>query len=113
MRRLSYKIDSFNIRLYGNDQKGGRTRWGDKVIRLTSKGKEIGQAVFAREGAKSPEAYCSGDKIYFFAPSSQYSAVVELLRRPEPVYLNWESVNDPKEKDDGDAFFSNEPLAGP
>ena len=113
MRRLSYKIDSFDIRLYGNDQKGGRTRWGDKVIRLTSKGKEIGQAVFAREGAKSPEAYCSGDKIFFFAPSSQYSAVVELLRRPEPVYLNWESVNDPKEKDDGDAFFSNEPLAAP
>jgi len=112
MKRHCYKIEHYSIRLYGNDQKGGRTRWGDKVIVLTSNEKVIGQAVFAREGAKSPEAYRSGDKIYFFAPSSQYSVVMELLRRHEPVYLNWEAVNDPKEKDDGDAFFSTEPLDG-
>lgn len=109
MNGLCYKIDNFSIRLYGNDQKGGRTRWGDKVIMLKSEGRVVGQAVFAREGAKAPEAYRSGDKIYFFAPSSQYHVVMELLRRSEPVYLIWETVDDPKERDDGDAFFSTEP----
>jgi len=43
--------------------------------------------------------------IYFFAPSTQYQAVKDLLEGDRPVYMIWESVSDPKEPQDGDAYF--------
>ena len=105
MRKIEYKIDKYSIKLFAPDKKGKRRRWGDKVITLFSGGKEIGRAVFAAEGEKVPEPYFAEDKIYFFAPGSQYQAVKNLLDTDRPVYLVWESVSDPKEPQDGDAYF--------
>ena len=105
METTSFKIDSYTIEVYAKDMKGGRTRWGDKVIYLYSGGRNIAQAVFAREGFKAPEPYLSGGKIYFFAQAYQYSAVIDLLRNEKPVYIAWKPVADPKEPQDGDAYF--------
>ncbi len=101
----SFKIDSYSVQLYAVDRKGGRTRWGDKTILLYSKGREVAQAVFAREGCNPPEPYFSGDKIFYFAHASQYEAVMDLLRNEKEVYISWKPVSDPKEPQDGDAFF--------
>jgi len=101
----SFKIDSYSVHIYAKDRKGGRTRWGDKLIELYSGGKNVARAVFAREGFKAPEPYFSGGKIYFFAQSNQYGPVIDLLRNEEPVYIAWRPVADPKEPNDGDAYF--------
>lgn len=105
MRKIEYKIDKYSIKLFAQDKKGKRKRWGDKVITLFSGGQEIGRAVFAAEGENVPEPYCADDMIYFFAPSTQYQAVKDLLEGDRPVYMIWESVSDPKEPQDGDAYF--------
>lgn len=105
MSITSYKIDSYSVQVYAPDRKGGRTRWGDKLIYLYSGGENIAQAVFAREGFKPPEPYFSGEKIYFFASSYQYAAVIDLLRNEKPVYIAWRPISDPKEPKDGDAYF--------
>jgi hypothetical protein len=105
METTSFKIDSYAIHVYAKDMKGGRTRWGDKVIYLYSGGRTVAQAVFAREGFKAPEPYLSGGKIYFFAQAYQYPAVIDLLRNEKPVYIAWKPVADPKEPQDGDAYF--------
>ncbi len=112
MEATSFKIDSYTIQVYAKDMKGGRTRWGDKVIYLYSEGRNIAQAVFAREGCKAPEPYFSGGKIYFFAQAYQYSAVIDLLRNEKPVYVAWKPISDPKELQDGDAYFyiSEKPI---
>lgn len=101
----TFKIDSYSVEVYAVDRKGGRTRWGDKTILLYSGGKEIAQAVFAEEGCKPPEPYFSGGKIFYFAPASQYPVVMDLLRKEKSVYISWKPVSDPKEPQDGDAFF--------
>ena len=105
METISFKIDSYAIEVYAKDMKGGRTRWGDKVIYLYSEGSNIAQAIFAREGFKAPEPYFSGGKIYFFAQAYQYPAVIDLLRNEKPVYVAWKPISDPKEPQDGDAYF--------
>ena len=67
--------------------------------------REIGRAVFAVEGESVPEPYFADNRIYFFAPWYQYQAVKDLLEGDRPVYIIWESVSDPKEPQDGDAYF--------
>lgn len=109
MPKTSYKIETFGVKIFGNDSKGRRTRWGDRSIHLFSMGKEIAQAVFAKPGHDVPEPYLKDRKIYYFAASDQFSDVLNLLRSEEQVYIAWEPVHDPKEPDDGDAFFYTEP----
>jgi hypothetical protein len=111
MREIEYKIEGYQVEIYACDLKGGRTRWAQKVIRLFSGGREVGQAVFAREGADVPEPYLSGDKIFYFAEASLYGDVMGLLRGEDPVYIGWRSVQDPREPDDGDAYFRTDPPA--
>jgi hypothetical protein len=105
MAITSFKIDSYGVQLYAVDRKGGRTRWGDKKILLYSGGKQVAQAVFAGEGFSPPEPYFSAGKIYYFAQASMYGAVIDLLRKEKTVYIAWKPVSDPKEAQDGDAFF--------
>ncbi len=102
---ISHKIDSYTVKIYASDLKGRRTRWGDKVIHLYSGEKEVAQAVFAIEGSKIPEPYFEDGKIFYFAPSSQFQSVLSLLRNPDPVSIAWEPIHDPKEPNDGDAYF--------
>jgi len=108
MVKTSYKIDNYAVKIFGNDSKGSRTRWGDRCIQLFSEGKEIAQAVFAKPGQEVPEPYLKEEKIYYFAASDQFVDVMYLLRNEKPVYIAWEPVHDPKEPDDGDAFFYTE-----
>ncbi|UCE40430.1 MAG: hypothetical protein JSV17_13340 [Candidatus Aminicenantes bacterium] len=108
MAATSYKIDSYSVKIFGNDSKGSRTRWGDRCIHLYSEGEEIAQAVFAKPGQEVPEPYFSEGKIYYFAGSDQFVDVLNLLRHESPVYIAWEPVHDPKEPEDGDAFFFTE-----
>jgi hypothetical protein len=108
MVKLSYKIDTYAVKIFSNDSKGRRTRWGDKCIQLFSEGKEIAQAVFAKPGHDVPEPYVKEGKIYYFAESAQFADVLHLLRDEKPVHIAWEPVHDPKEPDDGDAFFYTE-----
>ncbi len=103
-----FKIDAYSIKIFGNDNKGRRTRWGDRSITLFSEGREVGQAVFAKPGHEAPEPYFSEGKIYYFATADQFSEVLYLLRNEMPVFLAWEPVHDPKEPDDGDAYFFTE-----
>ena len=105
MNTTEYKIDRFSIEIYASDLEGARTRWGQKKIRLFSGEEEVAQAVFAREGAKIPEPYLSGRKIFYFAPEHQYRDVIDLLRSEKTVYIGWKPVIDAKEPNDGDAFF--------
>ena len=109
MAVTSYKIDAYSVRIFGNDSKGRRTRGGDRCILLFSGGKEVAQAVFAKPGHEVPEPYLSEGKIYYFAGSDQFADVLYMLRHESPVYIAWEPVHDPKEPDDGDAFFYTEP----
>lgn len=105
MKATSYKIDDFSVEIYAKDTKGGRTRWGDKIVHLFSQGREVAQAVFAQEGSKAPEPYISAGIIFYFADSTQYPTVLDLLRNEEDVYIGWRSIPDPKEPNDVDAFF--------
>lgn len=113
MKTTSYKIDNYSVEIYANDRKGARTRWGDRLIHLYSKGEHIGQATFACEGNKAPEPYFSGEKIYYFAPSYLYSSVIDLLRNEKPVFIAWRPISDPKEPKDGDAFFYTDKSSEP
>lgn len=108
MAATRYKIDTYSVKIFGNDSKGRRTRWGDRCIHLYSEGKEVAQAVFAKPGHEVPEPYFSEGKIYYFAGSDQFADVLNLLRQEKPVYIAWEPVHDPKEPEDGDAFFFTE-----
>ena len=105
MKVKRFKVDKYSIKLYANDRKGSRTRWGDKVIEIYSDEKHVASAVFARKGATAPEPYFSDGKIYYFAQADQYAAVIDLLRNDNPVYIVWEPVYDQKEPNDGDAYF--------
>ena len=105
MSVTKYKIDAYSVKIFGNDSKGSRTRWGDRCIYLYSEGKEIAQAVFAKMGQDVPEPYLSEGKIYYFASGDQFHDVLSLLRDENPVFIAWEPVYDPKEPEDGDAFF--------
>jgi len=105
VRITSFKIEGYSIHVYAKDRKGSRTRWGDKLIYLYSGGKQVAQAVFAREGFKAPEPYFSDGIIYFFAQGYQYRPVIDLLCNEKPVYIAWRPIADPKEPKDGDAYF--------
>lgn len=105
-----FKIDAYKVKIFGNDSKGRRTRWGDRSISLYSEGKEVAQAVFAKPGHEVPEPYLSEGKIFYFAGSDQFTDVLSLLRKEKPVYIAWSPVHDPKEPDDGDAFFFTEEV---
>jgi hypothetical protein len=109
MKLISHKIDSYAVKIYASDLKGRRTRWGDKVIHIYSGEKEVAQAVFAIEGSKIPEPYFDEGKIFYFAPSSQFEYVLSILQSTNPVYIAWEPIHDPKEPNDGDAFFFTKP----
>ena len=110
MKITSHKIDNYTVKIYASDLKGRRTRWGDKVIHIYSGEKEVAQAVFAIEGSKIPEPYFEDGKIFYFAPSSQFQYVLSLLRSSDPVYIAWEPIHDPKEPNDGDAYFIAKPA---
>jgi hypothetical protein len=105
-----YKIDDYSVEIYSSDLKGARTRWGEKIIRLYSGGREVAQAVFAREGAELPEPYLSGGKIFYFAPGSQFPDVIGLLRSEKAVFIVWKPISDPQEDNDGDAYFRTAPA---
>lgn len=105
MRETEYKIDGYQVEIFSRDRKGWRTRWAQKIIHLFSKGGEVGQAAFAREGVDVPEPYLSGGKIFYFASDAQYTDVMDLLRNENPVFLGWRPVVDPREENDGDAYF--------
>ncbi len=105
MAVTSYRIDAYSIKIFGKDSKGRRTRWGDRMIQLYSEGKIIAQAVFARPKHDAPEPYFSEGKIFYFGESDQFADVLDLLRNEKPVYIAWEPVHDPKEPNDGDAYF--------
>lgn len=105
MPATSYKIDAYSVKIFARDSKGRRTRWGDRMILLYSDGKEVAQAVFSKPGREAPEPYFSEGKIYYFADADQFSDVLYLLRHEKPVCIAWESVHDPKEPEDGDAYF--------
>jgi hypothetical protein len=109
MKQTRYKIDSYSVEIFASDLKGRRKRWGDKVIHVYSKGKEVAQAVFAIEGSKIPEPYFEGGKIFYFAPNSQFECVLDLLKTNTSVYIAWEPIHDPKEPNDGDAYFFTDP----
>lgn len=106
----SYVIDRYAIEIFSIDKRGKRTRWGDKMIKLYSKGINVGQALFAAEGENPPEPYYAEEKIYYFAPSGQYQVVLDLLRKNKPVYFAWRPTNDPKEANDGDAVFYTDQI---
>lgn len=108
IKTTSFKIDDYSVQIYAKDKKGERTRWGDKLIFLYSGSRQVAQAVFAREGFEAPEPYFSSGKIFFFAQSQLYPAVIDLLRGEKPVYIAWEPVHDSKEPNDGDAYFYTE-----
>ncbi len=110
MNLKSYVIDRYAIEIFSIDKRGKRTRWGDKMIKLYSKGKNVGQALFAAEGESPPEPYYAEEKIYYFAPCSQYQVVLDLLRNVNPVYFAWRPINDPKEVNDGDAVFYTDQI---
>lgn len=105
-----YKIDAFEVEIYACDRKGKRTRWGDRVIRIYSDGKEVGQAVFANDESKIPEPYLAEGKVYYFSSWRQYPDVLDLLRNAKPVYIIWKPAHDPKEDLDGDAFFCTDKI---
>lgn len=105
MAVTSYRIDAYSVKIFGKDSKGRRTRWGDRMIQIYSERKMIAQAVFAKPKHDAPEPYISEGKIYYFAESDQFSDVLYLLRNEKPVYIAWEPVHDPKEPNDGDAYF--------
>lgn len=105
MKITEYQIDDYSVEIYASDLKGARTRWGEKTIRLYSGGREVAQAVFAREGTKLPEPYLSGGKIFYFASGSQFSDVIDLLRNEQAVFIAWKPISDPREENDGDAYF--------
>jgi hypothetical protein len=108
MAETKYRIDSYGIKIFGNDSKGSRTRWGDRCIYLYSEGIEVAQAVFAKPGHDVPEPYFAEGKIFYFASSDQFPDVINLLRHESPVFIAWKPVHDPKEPEDGDAFFFTE-----
>lgn len=112
MTEIHYKIDNYLIRLFGNDSRGQVTRIADKEILLYSNGKLVGHATFSKEGHNIGDSHVSQDVIYLRAPTSQYDAVVDLLRNEKPVYIGWYPKPDAKEEGDGDAYFatSREPL---
>ena len=93
----SYRIDGYAVQLFAVDKKGGRTRWGDRMITLYSSGRNIGQAVFGPSSRGIPEPFMKDGRIHFFADSDQYHAVVDLLRADKPVYIAWKPIHDPKE----------------
>lgn len=111
-KEIRHKIDRYCVEVYAKDNKGDRTRWADKTIRLYSKEKEIARAVFSIEGHKVPEPFYSEseDIIYFYARGNQFSAVLDILRNHDPVYIVWRPVADEGEKSDGDAFFVSEAV---
>ena len=108
MPATSYKIDAYSVKIFAKDTKGRRTRWGDRTILVYSGGTEVAQAVFSKPGHECPEPYFSEGKIFYFADSHQFSDVLYLLRHEKPVYIAWEPVYDPKEPEDGDAYFYTE-----
>jgi hypothetical protein len=111
MAEMHYKIDNYLVRLYGNDTKGQVTREADKEILVYSGGKLVGHATFAKEGHVTGDSHVYQGVIYLRAPTSQYDAVIDLLRNEKPVYIGWFPKPDAKEENDGDAYFetSGEP----
>jgi hypothetical protein len=105
MAVTTYRIDAYCVKIYGRDSKGRRTRWGDRMIELYSGEKMVAQAVFAISKHEAPEPYFSDGKIFYFAESDQFADVLDLLRNEKPVYIAWQPVHDPKEPNDGDAYF--------
>lgn len=114
MAEMHYKIDNYLVRLYGNDTKGHVTRIADREILLYSEGKLVGHATFAKEGHVTGDSHVYQDVIYLRAPTSQYKAVIDLLRNEKSVYIGWYPKPDAKEESDGDAYFatSGEPPQG-
>ena len=102
---ISFKVDRFSIQLFAVDNKGLRTRWGDRVIQIYSGGKKVAQAVFGQPGHKVPEPYFEDGVIHYFAYNDQYESVKNLLEGRKTVYIAWNPVHDTKERPDGDAYF--------
>ena len=108
MSITSFKVDKFSIQLFSVDNKGVRTRWGDRIIHVYSGRKKVAQAVFGQDGEKVPEPYFKDGMIYYFAYYDQYESVKSLLEGKKTVFVAWKPVHDKKEKPDGDAYFYTE-----
>ena len=106
MPEMHHEIDSYLVRLYGNDTKGQVTRIADKEILVYSGGKLVGHAIFAKEGHVTGDSHVYHGVIYLRAPTSQYDAEIDLLRNEKPVYIGWYPKPDAKEESDGDAYFA-------
>ena len=112
MPTTTHKIDSYKIKIFGNDQLGNDTRWGTKIIELYSGTTNVATAYFARRGASAGDSSASSGQIIFIAPEEQYAPVIDLLRNELPVFISWVPHNDSKEPHDGNAFFhsAKEPV---
>jgi len=111
VQQIEYRVSGYTIELYGTDRKGKRTRWGDRIIKIFSDEKEVGQAVFAADGEDVQDSYCADGKIYYFGHGNQYRNVLDLLESKTPIHFAWHPVHDTKESNDGDALFTTDFIA--
>ena len=105
MSITSHRIDSYKIRVFGNDDAGNEWRWASKVIELYSDQIHVGTAYFAKTDRKAGESGFGLNQISFLAPDYQYQSVIDLLRNEFPVFLCWAPKTDSSEPNDGDAYF--------
>jgi hypothetical protein len=105
MAETRYRIDAYSVEFYAVDKKGSRTRWGDRLLRLFSEGREVGQAVFSEEFSAIPEPFLADGKIHYFAPAGQFGDLLKMLDGRREAFILWRPAHDPKEPDDGDALF--------
>ena len=110
MAETRYKIDNYTVEFYAVDRKGSRKRWGDRGLKIYSDGREIASAIFSDEDSSIPEPYMADGKIHYFAPSSQFSDLLAMLRKEKNSYIAWRPAYDPKESLDGDAVFVFEDM---
>lgn len=101
----SYRIDDYQVILYGNDLDGAVQRWMAASIHFYTSGKRVGTAHFARQGQTAPDATFENGLIIMNAQGEQFERTLDLLRHEEIVYLVWHPHHDEKENNDGDAYI--------
>ena len=110
MPETRYRIDTYSVEFNAVDRKGSRRRWGHRVLKLYSEGREVAQAVFSTQKSQIPEPYISDGIIHYFAPAGQFSEILSMLRGGHAAFIAWRPIYDPKEARDGDAVFIFEDM---
>ena len=105
MSETCYKIDSYSVEFNAVDRKGSRTRWGDRVLKIYSEGREVAKAVFSNQISQIPEPYIADGVIHYFAHADQLSEILIMLNGRHEAFISWRPIYDPKESGDGDAVF--------